>query len=95
MIRGGASTAIVVAALVATQGLTSGERLVTNITDMSPSTGVRCGVGRGARKRRGLVVGGGGFPVTSLVTTQSLVRGKNLIAKGALVGRLGGGGRLR
>ena len=67
---------------------------MTNITDMCPSTRVRDG-GRSTGDRHALVVTSSRFPVASLVTTQSLVRGKDLVAKRTLEGGLGGDGRLK
>lgn len=87
-----AGTAFVVAALVAAQGLPGGERLLADITDVSPSNGGRRGgARRGAGDRRGLVVGSRQFPVAGLVAAQSLVGGEDLVAKGALVAESGGG----
>ena len=91
----GGRAAFVVAALVSTQGLPSGKRLMTNITDMSPSTrGRRGGTRRGTGDRRGLVVDRSRFPVASFVATESLVRGKDLVTKWTVIGRLDGSHRL-
>lgn len=90
---GAGSAALVVATFVSAQGLSSGKGLMADGALVEPASAGGCG-GGGGRSSTGDVGGsvlililmfGGEFPMTGLVTTESLVRGEGLVANRASV----------
>lgn len=88
----GAVAAVVVAALVAAEGLAGGEALEADGA-LVGLTGA--GGGGGTHRREGLRGVVGRLPVAGLVASECLVGGEGLVADGALVGKLEGRGRRR
>lgn len=84
-----ADDAFVVAALVASEGLAGGERLVADGALVGPATWVESGGGgSGGGIGRILFPGGGGrgkFPVAGFVATECLVRRESFVTYAALV----------